>query len=118
MDAISVSMVTDPVPAVSVPTSGNSQPVINPAPVQLPVADHLELSSEAAQLQAPQPRVQYANPEVLGTNAVTTYMVNGQLYTRIRDENTNKVTYLPNEAQVLPPGNDLADMSPILNITA
>ena len=62
--------------------------------------------------------MEYANPQVLGTQAVTTYMVNGQLYTRYRDEDTNKVTYYPEEAQVLPGSSAGNAAQPVLNITA
>ena len=109
-----------PAPVVSVPSAGNTQPVIlpTPAPTTQPAAtDQVNISAQAEQQQPAQPKVQYANPQVLGTTAVTMYMVNGQLYTRYRDEVTNKVTYIPEEAPVLG-GSSGNNLPSLVNITA
>ncbi len=103
-------------PVSSTPRS--EQPVLpTPAATQSSVTDQISLSaSAAANAQPLQPKPEYANPQVLGTEAVTMYMVNGQLYTRYRDENTGKVTYVPKEAEVVSGGNESS--APAVNITA
>ena len=118
VDAIgNIPLPVAPAPALSSVTAANVDPISPPAPapVQPAVSDQVDISPQAQQLG--KPKVQYANPEVLGTQAVTMYMVDGQLYTRYRDERTNKVTYIPNEAQVLS-GNSSGNAQPSLNITA
>jgi len=106
-----------PVPVVSVPTQGNTQPVTTPLSPQPVDTDQIDISAQAAQ-QPVQPKVQYANSEVLGTTSFSIYKdSDGQLVTRFFDTKTGQVTYIPKESQVLgsSSGNNA---SSLVNITA
>jgi hypothetical protein len=108
-----------------VPASVPSAPPVNSAPqavtrnpapatpVQQPVVtDRVVLSPQA--VQQAEPKVEYANPEILGTTSFSLYKsATGEFVTRIVDQKTGKVIYIPKEVPVLGDGS-----SQVVNITA
>jgi len=87
------------------------------AQAQQTVVDQVDLSPQAAQ-QA-EPKIQYANPEVLGTTSFSLYKAeDGELVTRIVDQKTGKVTYIPKEFPSLDGNLGSQGTQPALNITA
>jgi len=119
VDSIGIAqLAVAPAPVLSAAPSENTPQLTlpNPAPAAPATVDQVSLSSQATQ-QPTQPKEPIANYAVLGTTAVTMFEVGGQLYTRYRDEVTNKITYVPQEPPIS--GSDSANsVPPTINITA
>ena len=105
VDSIGITqLVVASAPVLSTPSSQNVSPIAlpTPAPVQPAVTDQVDISAEAAAQQPVQPKVIYADSEVLGTTSFSLYKgSDGKFVTRIVDEKTGKVTYIPKETPTL-----------------
>jgi hypothetical protein len=118
MNTITIPTVAEVRPVTSVPTTGNAPSTTNSTPPQPVVVDHLDLSVQVSQ-QQDQPKIQYANPEVLGTTSFSLYKsADGELVTRIVDQKTGKVTYIPKEFPVLGGRTGGGGIQSVVNITA